>query len=261
VLSPLVDGFDVFIAITASTEQILFDIWSPSLTVMWGQHSVRASDAKWVLNSRGVSAMIPGVGAQDYHPVVGGAGRPDQSPNGLFDSAVAAARGATVGANSFSWGTDKRGVTVTDDVKDGKGQTLGAVKLDRRTDTVTVTPFDPSTGKPLVDFNGQSSRDVFRLDTAGNVVVSGDYSTIDSPNDPDNEFFASSRFQQMFLPASSNPDPNSPVTIDVFKNGDNGIGALVITSAKNLAKGPDFLELAGSFTDRGENIRALCDGF
>jgi len=200
--------------------------------------------------------MIPGVGVRDYHPVVGRTGQPDQSPNDRFASALAAARGTVLGANTFSWGTDKGGVTVTDVIKDGKGGTLGTVELDRRTDTVTVTPFDPSTGRPPVDLNGQPSRNVFSLDRAGNVVVSGDYSTIDSPNDPDNELFGGSRFQQMFLPADSGLNPASPVTIDVFENSGNGIGALAITPAKNSANGPDFLEFTGSFVNR-ERIDAL----
>jgi len=255
----LVDGFDVFIAnAAASTEQILFDIRILRLTVTLEQRSPTAS-GKVVLISRGVSTMISGVGAQDYHPVVGGAAPADQSPKDQFERALATARGTTVGANSLSWGTDKGGVTVTDVIKDGKGQTLGTLKLDRRTDTVTVTPFDSSTGKP--DLNGQSGREVFRLDTAGNVVVSGDYPTIDNPNDPDNEFFGGSRYQQISLPAGNPLDPNSPVTIEVFKNGDNGIGALAITPAKNPAKGPDFLELESSFTDRGRISALYVTGF
>lgn len=99
--------------------------------------------------------------------------RPLPSPN-TGSSAIGADGSLTLGNAHVVWGTDGGEETATATITNNKNQIVGQVNVDHLNNTVSVTQFDSSTGKPDVDpATGKPVSSTFRYDADGNLINDG----------------------------------------------------------------------------------------
>jgi len=150
-----------------------------------------------------------------------------------------------VGNAHLVWGTDDNGVTATATIKNNQNQTVGSVVVDHKKDTVTVTQYDPATGKPDIDPDtGKPYSSTFKH-VGDSIVNEGTLASEDLPGDPD-DYFTQDRNQVVTLQTGDQNTPDISVDIAYNINGfdlngkSSGLGA-VIAMPHPGAKGDDAM--------------------
>jgi hypothetical protein len=143
--------------------------------------------------------MAETLAAEKTHSELGGidmvspvSGTVGSQPTTQFDTAAAwqnaldAAKrkqGFTDGYNIVTYGSDNGARTVTDTTGNAQGP-QAIVTFDRGTDTGTVTQIDPSTGKPMLGFNGKILQDTITENGPGGpLTVKGNLGNFDLSSD------------------------------------------------------------------------------
>lgn len=150
-----------------------------------------------------------------------------------------------VGNAHLVWGNDGNGVTATATIENNQNQTVGSVVVDHKKDTVTVTQYDPATGKPDIDPDtGKPYSSTFKH-VGDSIVNEGTLASEDLPGDPD-DYFTQDRNQEVTLQTGDQNTPDISVDIAYNINGfdlngkSSGLGA-VIAMPHPGAKGDDAM--------------------
>lgn len=116
----------------------------------------------------GVGRALP----SNLHPLLDRP-EPDPNPNALPAPDTLPATGATVGNANLVWSANGDGQIATATIKNAQSQIVGQVAVDSANNTVSVTKYDPSTGKPDTDMTGKPLSSTFHYDSAGYLVNDG----------------------------------------------------------------------------------------
>ncbi|WP_206956575.1 hypothetical protein [Trinickia acidisoli] len=145
--------------------------------------------------------------------------------------------GITAGNAHLVWGVDGHGVTATATLENNQNQTVGSVVVDHANDTVTVTAYDPSTGKPRVDPNTGKTRAATFSYVDGNIVNQGGLHSEDLAPDPD-DYFTQGPQQEVTLQCGTVNTPAISVDVAYNLNGYNldgsstGLGVVISMPSK-----------------------------
>jgi hypothetical protein len=90
------------------------------------------------------------------------------------------ATGTTVGNANLVWSANGDGQIETATIKNGHNQIVGQIAVDSKNNSVSVTKYDPSTGKPATDYvTGKPVSSTFHNDSDGHIVNDGNVASED----------------------------------------------------------------------------------
>ncbi|MGG1946868.1 hypothetical protein AB1286_18970 [Trinickia sp. NRRL B-1857] len=105
---------------------------------------------------------------------------PDPNPYALPAPDTLPATGTTVGDANLVWSANGDGQIETATIKNGQSQIVGQIAVDSKNNSVSVTRYDPSTGKPALDnLTGKLISSTFHYDSEGHIVNDGNLASED----------------------------------------------------------------------------------
>ncbi|RDU98703.1 hypothetical protein DWV00_10540 [Trinickia dinghuensis] len=146
------------------------------------------------------------------------------------------ASGVTAGNANLVWTASGDGQIATATVKNSQDQIVGQVAVDSSNNTVSVTKYDPSTGKPDVDpSSGKPLSSTFHYDSDGSLVNDGNLASEDLsqvPLDGDNQ-----RNQLVTLQAQSGDMAAISVDIapDLRNPASHSLAAVIVAPTRDSA--------------------------
>lgn len=146
----------------------------------------------------------------DFHPdrLV-----PDPNPNPVPDPSPWPASGVTVSKANLVWARNGDGEIATATINNSQGKIVGQVAVDSSNNSVSVTQYDPSTGRPAIDAAGKPLSSTFHYDADGYLVSDGNLPSENlaaTPLDP----FTPRRNQLVTLQERDGNFPN-PISVDI----------------------------------------------
>jgi len=171
--------------------------------------------------------------------------RPLPTPNS-GPGAVGPDGSVTVGNAHVVWGTDGGEETATATITNNKNQIVGQVNLDHLNNTVSVTQFDPSTGKPEVDpATGKPVSSTFHYDSEGNLVNDGNLTSENLAHLPQ----GFDEYHNQLVTLQPGDGKTLPITVDIAPDArrltKHALTAEVVMPAKPSSNPDDTVDVLG----------------